>query len=72
MDLEDKAPVEAPEDMYKKYKILQKQLEFLTTQEDYLKDEMKVRQGRARKRFKIQRTRCRFKTKRHSGALSRH
>lgn len=30
-----------PEDLYKKYKLLQKQLEFLDTQEEYLKDEIK-------------------------------
>lgn len=37
-----KADLAEPEDLYKRYKTLQKQLEFLETQEDYLKDEMKV------------------------------
>jgi len=31
----------SPEDLYKKYKSLQKQLEFLEIQEEYIKDEMK-------------------------------
>jgi len=36
-------PKETPkEDLYLKYKALQKQLEFLETQEEYLKDDMKV------------------------------
>ena len=35
----------APEDLYKKYKSLQKQLEFLDIQEEYIKDEMKVGLG---------------------------
>ena len=37
-----KPDLEEPEDLYKRYKTLQKQLEFLEIQEDYLKDEMKV------------------------------
>jgi hypothetical protein len=41
----EKADLAQPEDLYKKYKMLQKQLEFLDTQEDYLKDEIKVRSG---------------------------
>ena len=30
------------DDLYKKFKVLQKQLEFLDIQEEYIKDEMKV------------------------------
>lgn len=30
------------EDLYKQFKVLQKQLEFLDIQEEYIKDEMKV------------------------------
>jgi hypothetical protein len=37
-----KADMNETQDMYKRYKSLQKQLEFLETQEEYLKDEMKV------------------------------
>jgi len=37
----EKVDLAQPEDLYKKYKMLQKQLEFLDTQEDYLKDEIK-------------------------------
>ena len=39
----EKVDLAQPQDLYVKYKMLQKQAEFLDTQEDYLKDEIKVR-----------------------------
>jgi len=41
----DKAPEQQQpaEDLYTKYKMLQQKLAFLEVQEDYIKDEMKVR-----------------------------
>jgi len=42
----EKVDLAQPQDLYVKYKMLQKQAEFLDTQEDYLKDEIKVRSPR--------------------------
>lgn len=46
MAVDEAAPVKkveaVPTDLYKRYKELQKQLEFLNVQEEYIKDEMKV------------------------------
>ena len=37
-----KDEVKMEEDVYKKYKTMQKQLEFLDIQEEYIKDEMRI------------------------------
>lgn len=44
MNIDDTPKVDKEaDDLYKKFKVLQKQLEFLDIQEEYIKDEMKVR-----------------------------
>jgi 26S proteasome regulatory subunit T3 len=53
MDISTPKESKEADDLYKKFKVLQKQLEFLDIQEEYIKDEMKVSICSFFKHFKL-------------------